>query len=49
MLDFKISRSAALDAILAFVEPERASRLLLGHHVIQVDEVTLRAPMAPLL
>lgn len=37
-------RIAALDALLASDEPERANRLLLDDATMQVDEVTLRPP-----
>jgi hypothetical protein len=39
-----LDRIAALDAILASAEPERANQMLLDNPVIQIDEVTLRAP-----
>jgi hypothetical protein len=39
-----LDRIAALDALLASPEPERADRLLLDEATMQVNEVTLRPP-----
>lgn len=39
-----LDRIAALDALLASSEPERADHLLLNEATMQINEVTLRPP-----